>query len=58
VDRSLTRFSISFPSCSIPRHLSKQNVTARLLDAKNCDGDAMVVRNSNIVNIDAGRYDE
>lgn len=37
---------------------NSQNVTCKDTEIRFCDGDAMVVRDSNIVNIDAGRYDE
>ncbi len=46
------------PSSFAHTHLicANQNVTARFVDSRYCDGDAMVVRNSDIVNIDAGRF--
>ena len=37
---------------------TEQNITCGETQAFNCDGDAMVVRDSNVVNIDAGRFDE
>ncbi|CAM9126140.1 unnamed protein product [Scytosiphon promiscuus] len=38
--------------------VNSQNITIDENWIENCDGDAVVVRNSEIVNIDAGRYDE
>ncbi|CAM9648998.1 unnamed protein product [Ascophyllum nodosum] len=35
-----------------------QNITCEDLEIRFCDGDAMVVRDSKIVNIDAGRFDD
>ncbi|CAM9236986.1 unnamed protein product, partial [Sphacelaria rigidula] len=35
-----------------------QNITCRDVEIRYCDGDAMVVRDSTIVNIDAGRFDD
>lgn len=40
----------------IPSH--PQNVTCENMEIRNFDGDAMVVRNSNMVNIDARNYDQ
>lgn len=34
-----------------------QNITCENMEIYHCDGDAMVVRDSNIVNIDAGEYE-
>eukprot|EP00752_Nemacystus_decipiens_P013409 g11873.t1 len=36
---------------------NSQNVTCENMDIRNFDGDAMVVRDSNVVNIDGRRYD-
>ena len=44
-----------------PRHLIDprvQNITLSNAELRYCDGDAMVVRNSNMINIDAGEYEE
>lgn len=41
-----------------PHYLSKQSVTCLWVDTRSCDGDGVVVRNSNAVNIDAGKFDE
>lgn len=35
-----------------------QNITCKDTWINNCDGDGLVVSDSNIVNIDAGSYDE
>lgn len=39
------------PSCP-------QNITLSDAELRFCDGDAMVVRDSNMINIDAGEYEE
>jgi len=36
----------------------KQNITCEDTQAYECDGNAMVVRNSKVINIDAGSFDE
>ncbi|CAM9195943.1 unnamed protein product, partial [Hapterophycus canaliculatus] len=38
--------------------VNSQNITIEDNWIENCDGDAVVVRNSDVVNIDAGRYDD
>ncbi|CAM9160433.1 unnamed protein product [Ectocarpus sp. 4 AP-2014] len=37
---------------------NSQNITCEGVDIRYCSGDALVVRDSTLVNIDAGRYDE
>lgn len=38
--------------------LDPQNVTALWVSARNCDGNAVTITNSEMINFDAGRYDE
>ena len=47
--------------CSVPAlrsALSTQNITCIDTEIRYCDGDGVLVRNSQNVNIDAGGYDE
>ena len=45
-----------YPNLPYLSHL--QNITLENTDIRHFDGDAMVVRNSNTVNIDGRNYDE
>ena len=47
------KYVLSHP---IPCH--PQNITCENVDMRNFDGDAMVVRDSSIVNIDGRKYDQ
>lgn len=56
----LQRFTaiVFVPTCShVFVFVKRQNVTCEDTQIRCCDGDGLVVRNSSMINIDAGRYD-
>lgn len=53
-----SQLTMPLPCLGLASALSTQNITCIDTEIRYCDGDGLVVRNSQGVNIDAGDYDE